>query len=63
MTREDSHELLVSIAALGAAAGWVPLLGMAAGAVLLSVQAVLISRLAGVKVPIWSPRLHDAQHE
>ena len=23
-------------------------------------QAVLISRLAGVRVPIWSPRLHDA---
>ncbi len=48
------------IAALGAADGWVPLVGMAAGVVLLTVQAALISRLAGVRTPIWSPRPHDA---
>lgn len=48
------------ILALGAAKGWVPLLGMAAGVVLLTAQAVLISRLAGVNMPIWSPRPHDA---
>ncbi len=50
------------ITALGAADGWVALLGMAAGVVLLTVQAVLISRMLGVRVPIWAPRLHDAQH-
>ncbi len=50
------------ITALGAANGWVPLLGMAAGVVLLTVQAALISRLAGVSTPIWSPRPHDTHH-
>ncbi|MEE9296387.1 MAG: HPP family protein, partial [Phycisphaerae bacterium] len=50
------------ITALGAANSWVSLLGMMAGVVLLTVQAVLFSRLAGVNVPLWSPRLHDVQH-
>ena len=50
------------ITALGAADGWVPLLGMALGVVLLTAQAVLISRLAGVRMPIWSPRPHDIPH-
>jgi len=50
------------ITAFGAADGWVPLLGMATGVVLLTVQAVLVSRLAGVSMPIWSPRVRDAQH-
>ena len=49
------------ITALGAADGWVPLLGMAAGVVLLTAQAALISRLAGVSTPIWSPRPDDAR--
>ncbi len=50
------------ITALGAADGWVPLLGMAGGVVLLTVQAALISRLAGVSTPIWSPRPHDVHY-
>lgn len=44
------------IIALGAANGWTDLLGMVTGVVLLSAQAVLISRIAGINVPIWSPR-------
>jgi CBS-domain-containing membrane protein len=51
------------IAALGAADAWVPLLGMVAGVVVLTLQAVLISRLAGVSTPIWSSRPFDRQHE
>ena len=49
------------IAAVGAADGWAPVLGMVAGVVLLTAQAILISRLAGVGIPIWSSRLQSAQ--
>ncbi len=48
------------IVALGAANGWIPLLGMMAGVVLLTAQAILISKLAGISVPLWSPRRLDA---
>jgi CBS domain-containing membrane protein len=44
------------ITALGAADSLAPLLGMLAGVVLLAVPGVLISRLTGVNVPLWSPR-------
>ena len=50
------------VAALGVADGWVPLLGMVAGVVLLTLQAVLITRLAGVSTPLWSSRHYDPQH-
>ena len=43
------------IIALGAASDWAALLGMAAGVLLLTTQAVLISRIAGINVPTWSP--------
>ena len=49
------------IAALGAAGGWVPMLGMVAGVVLLTLQAVLLSRLGGVSMPLWSSRRIDSQ--
>lgn len=49
------------ITAVGAADGWVPLFGMAAGVILLTVQAILIGRLAGLGTPIWSSRLQHAQ--
>ena len=48
---------------LGAADGWAHLLGMVAGVVLLTLQAVLISRLAGVSTPLWSSRERAPQHE
>lgn len=48
------------IVALGAANGWSDLLGMASGVVLLTAQAVLISRIAGINVPIWFPRPNEA---
>lgn len=51
------------IVAVGATDGWVPLLAMAAGVMLLTAQAVLISRLAGVRIPLWSPRPSDAQYD
>ena len=51
------------ITAFGATHGWLPLLGMAAGVILLTAQAVLISRLAGVNVPLWSPRQRISQPE
>ena len=49
------------ITAVGAADGWAPLLGMAAGVILLTAQAILIGRLAGVGTPIWSSRLQNAR--
>lgn len=48
------------IIALGAANGWSDLLGMASGVVLLTAQAILISRIAGINVPIWFPRPNEA---
>jgi CBS-domain-containing membrane protein len=48
------------IVALGlASTGWV-LLGMAAGVVFLTAQAVVMNRIAGVSTPTWSSRLSDA---
>ncbi len=44
------------IVAVGAASDWVTVLGMVVGVVLITAEAVVISRLAGVKVPFWSPR-------
>ena len=43
------------IIALGAASDWAALLGMAAGVLLLTTQAVMISRIAGINMPTWSP--------
>ncbi|MBN2445596.1 MAG: HPP family protein [Phycisphaerae bacterium] len=43
------------IVALGAADGPLQLAGMATGVVLLATQAVVIGRLAGIRVPLWSP--------
>ncbi len=45
------------IIALGGVTDWPELLAMAAAVVLLTFQAVCINRLAGVRVPTWSPRL------
>lgn len=47
------------IIALGAATAWSHLLGMAVGVVLLSAQAVLMNRMAGVNIPTWSPHPDD----
>lgn len=44
------------IVAVGAAGDWLAVLGMAVGVVLITAEAVLISRLAGVNVPLWLPR-------
>ena len=44
------------IVAVGAASDWLTVLGMVVGVVLITAEAVVISRLAGVKVPLWSPR-------
>ena len=44
------------ITALGAANGWWELFGMAAGVLLLTGQAILISRVSGINIPTWSPR-------
>ena len=44
------------IASLGAARGWPELMGMAGGVLLLTAQAVLIGRLAGINMPLWRPR-------
>lgn len=44
------------IVALGAASSLSALLGMAIGVATLTAQAILISRVAGVNVPLWSPR-------
>jgi hypothetical protein len=48
------------IASLGAARGWPELLGMAGGVVLLTAQAVVIGRLAGINMPLWRPRPRHA---
>lgn len=50
------------IVALGAANGWSELLGMATGVLLLTVQAVTISRIAGIKMPIWISGPHSTYH-
>ena len=50
------------VAALGVTNGWVPLLCMVAGVVVLTLQAILITRLAGVSVPLWSPRRDHSPH-
>jgi CBS-domain-containing membrane protein len=42
------------IVAVGAADGWMPILAMALGVLLLVGQAVAIHRLAGIRTPIWS---------
>ena len=44
------------VVALGGVVEWVELLAMAAAVLLLTVQAVCINRIAGVRVPVWSPR-------
>lgn len=44
------------IIALGGVTDWRELLAMAAAVVLLAFQAVAINRIAGVRVPAWSPR-------
>lgn len=49
------------ILALGAASDWTALLGMAVGVLALTAEAVLISRVVGVNVPIWSTRPGDDQ--
>jgi CBS-domain-containing membrane protein len=49
------------IAALGAAGGWAQMLGMVAGVILLTLQAVLLSRLGGVSTPLWSTRGSDSR--
>ena len=43
------------IVALGVAESWLNLLGMAVGVVLLTLQAGLILRMAGLNVPVWAP--------
>jgi CBS-domain-containing membrane protein len=45
------------IIALGAATSWLDLLGMAAGVLLLTTQAVWLNRAAGVRTPHWSPQI------
>jgi CBS domain-containing membrane protein len=51
------------IAALGLASdGWT-MLGMAAGVVFLTAQAVVMNRFAGVRTPTWSSRLFDARSD
>lgn len=47
------------IVAMGAASTGVALLGMAAGVLLLTLQATVINRLVGLKSPVWSPREDD----
>ncbi len=44
------------ITALGAANGWPEMLGMAAGVLILTAQAVLVCRVAGMNTPLWFPR-------
>jgi len=44
------------IVAVGVAGNWLTVLGMAVGVVLITAEAVVISRLAGVNVPLWAPR-------
>ena len=48
------------ILALGAASSWPALLGMVIGVVTLTGEAILISRIAGVNMPLWSPRERPA---
>lgn len=43
------------VVAVGGVTDWLGLLSMAAAVVLLTVQAVCINRIAGVRVPTWSP--------
>lgn len=50
------------IVALGAASTSFALLGMAIGVATLTAQAILISRVAGVNVPLWSPRRSGVGH-
>lgn len=47
------------VVALGAVTAWQDLALMAAGIVWLTYQTVLMNRLAGVPVPLWSPRRQD----
>ena len=49
------------VVALGAVTTWLELLLMAVAVVLLAAQAVVLNRLAGVPVPVWSPRRLDEQ--
>lgn len=44
------------VVAVGGAGDWFTVFGMAAGVVIITAEAVVISRLAGVNVPFWSPR-------
>lgn len=47
------------VVALGAITGWPDLLLMALAVAWLSAQAVAMNRLAGLPVPIWSPRRQE----
>jgi len=47
------------IIGLGAATDAFSLLGMAAGVVLLTAQAVVINKITGVRAPAWSPRTEE----
>ena len=49
------------IVAMGAASTSVAILGMAAGVLLLTLQATVVNRLVGLKTPIWSPRADDTR--
>ena len=51
------------IIALGAANDWIALVGMAIGVALLTVQAVLINRVAGVSMPTWTNRQTPLQED
>ena len=52
------------IISLGYASEWRSLLAMAVAVVALTIQAIIINRLAGVNAPLWRPRgsaLHDLE--
>ena len=49
------------IVAMGAANTGVAILGMAAGVLLLTLQAMIVNRLVGLRSPIWSPRADDTR--
>ena len=47
------------IIAVGGVTGWLGLLAMAIGVVMMTLQAVCVNRIAGLNMPIWSPRRDD----
>ena len=51
------------IIALGLANNWLAFLGMATGVLLLTAQAVVMNKIAGVSAPTWSPRLYEGRSD